>query len=122
MNDNIDIAAMLAAYIECMLWSSTTDTGEPLDRDYFPTDVAEESQREAREDCIDFVRQATEAGITLTQSPVQLGHDLWLTRCRHGAGFWDRGLGAVGKQLTAIANGMGSRDAYVGDDGKVYIQ
>ena len=26
----------------------------------------------------------------------QIGHDLWLTRNGHGAGFWDRGLGAQG--------------------------
>jgi hypothetical protein len=27
------------------------------------------------------------------------GHDFWLTRNGHGAGFWDRGLGEVGENL-----------------------
>jgi hypothetical protein len=50
-----------------------------------------------------------------------VGHDLWLTRNGHGAGFWDRGLGDVGDKLTAIAKRMGSKSLYVGDDGKIYI-
>lgn len=29
-----------------------------------------------------------------------VGHDLWLTRNGHGVGFWDRGMGRVGKRLT----------------------
>jgi hypothetical protein len=32
------------------------------------------------------------------------GHDLILTANRHGAGFWDRGLGATGKTLTDAAH------------------
>ena len=28
------------------------------------------------------------------------GHDYWLTRNGHGAGFWDRDLGKVGDELT----------------------
>ena len=47
--------------------------------------------------------------------------DFWLTRNGHGAGFWDRGLGSVGDELTKNAKPFGSVDAYVGDDGKVYL-
>ena len=38
-----------------------------------------------------------------------MGHDLWLTRNGHGAGFWDRKEleeGDLGDKLTAIAKGM----------------
>lgn len=38
------------------------------------------------------------------------GHDLWLTRNGHGAGFWDRGLGALGERLSEAAKGYGSAD------------
>ena len=48
-------------------------------------------------------------------NPTQLGHDLWLTRNRHGAGFWDRGLGELGDQLTATAHQMGEQALYVVD-------
>ena len=55
-------------------------------------------------------------------TPEQIGHDLWLTRNGHGAGFWDRGLGAQGDSLTAICEALGGVDSYVGDDGLLYLQ
>ena len=51
----------------------------------------------------------------------QAGIDLWLTRNRHGAGFWDRGLGDIGTKLTEIAHSLKESDAYEGDDGKLYL-
>jgi hypothetical protein len=50
----------------------------------------------------------------------QAGHDFWLTRNRHGAGFWDRGHGAEGADLTQHAKSFGDCDLYVGDDGGIY--
>lgn len=51
------------------------------------------------------------------------GHDFWLTRAGHGVGFWDRGLGDLGKQLSTLV-GHGTEfpniDLYLGDDLKVY--
>lgn len=38
------------------------------------------------------------------------GHDLWLTRSGHGAGYWDRGLGELGDRLTEAAKSYGSPD------------
>jgi hypothetical protein len=49
------------------------------------------------------------------------GHDFWLTRNRHGAGFWDRGLGAVGDKLADAARAWSSQYVYRGDDGLVYV-
>ena len=48
------------------------------------------------------------------------GFDFWLTRARHGAGFWDRGLGAVGDKLTKAAHVYGSVDLYA-HEGKVHL-
>lgn len=45
--------------------------------------------------------------------PEYAGHDFWLTRNGHGAGFWDRGLGEVGNKLTQAAKVYGSEDWYV---------
>jgi hypothetical protein len=42
------------------------------------------------------------------------------TRNRHGAGFWDRGLGIAGDKLTQWARTFGSSDLYFGDDGLIY--
>lgn len=49
------------------------------------------------------------------------GHDFWLTRNGHGAGFWDRGLGEVGDKLSEACEPYGSADFYVGDDRKIYL-
>jgi len=53
--------------------------------------------------------------------PGQLGHDLWLTRNHHGAGFWDRGLGKLGDDLTLLAHSLGESELYVGDDDKLHL-
>lgn len=51
------------------------------------------------------------------------GHDFWLTRNRHGTGFWDReGLNeSTSKALTDAAHKFGECDLYNGDDGKLYF-
>ena len=52
------------------------------------------------------------------------GHDFWLTRNGHGAGFWDRDElpDEIGKQLTDAAHKCGERYLYYGDDGKIYCE
>jgi len=52
----------------------------------------------------------------------QAGHDLWLTRNGHGAGFWDRDLGEAGDKLTELSKEMGELTLLQGDgDGKLYF-
>jgi hypothetical protein len=115
------------AYVECALWSSTDENGEPLDGSYGPDDLSTEALKSMREDCDDFIQGAENDLLALRVSfkdgmtPEQAGHDFWLTRNRHGAGFWDRGLGEVGDRLTAMAHPYGSSDLYVGDDGLIYV-
>ena len=43
----------------------------------------------------------------------QFGHDFYLTRERHGTGFWDRGLGTLGDYLTDVAHWAGSAETIV---------
>lgn len=49
------------------------------------------------------------------------GHDFWLTRNHHGAGFWDRDLGPIGDALTDAAHEYGETEMYRGDDGLIYV-
>ena len=107
------------AYLECALWADLRDeSGEPLD-EYSIFDFGKEARDAAREELADFIAQAGDLLDGLT--PAQVGHDFWLTRNGHGAGFWDRGLGARGEELTRIAKGFSSKTPEVGDDGKVYF-
>lgn len=50
------------------------------------------------------------------------GHDFWLTRAGHGAGFWDGDLPqALGERLTAASKAMGEHEAYVNDDNLIHL-
>jgi hypothetical protein len=57
-----------------------------------------------------------------SEGPIaQAGHDFWLTRNGHGAGFWDGDWPeAYEKMFTKGAESYGDFTLYLGDDGKVY--
>lgn len=108
------------AYIECALWSSTNPDKEEhcLDRDYCAADIAPETLAAMQADCLEFRKLAGEQLDDWTDE--QAGHDFWLTRCGHGAGFWDRGK-AAGEALTDLTKAyFPNVDLYVGDDGLIY--
>ena len=119
----LQIQEALDAYLECALWASADDDGEPIDVTYSVTDIAPESILAAETDVSNFMHLLADEGIAWgdKMSPAQLGHDLWLTRNHHGAGFWDRGLGELGGKLTHWAHTFGESNAYVGDDGRIYL-
>lgn len=76
-------------------------------------EFSRETKQKMLDDCQKFIK---EAGAWLDSvSPDQAGHDFWLTRNGHGAGFWDRGLGRIGDKLTAIAKSFGAVDLFVDD-------
>jgi hypothetical protein len=99
---------------------SVDDKGEPLDATYDADDLSEQAADEMRGDVADFLESNASLIARAGLSPVQVGHDFWLTRNGHGAGFWDRGLGEVGDELTAMAKPYGGCDLYAGDDGRLY--
>lgn len=112
------------AFFECALWSTTdnaTDSGgDPLDENYSIADIAEDTIADLLKDCTEF-REANAGMLDRAGADAQNGHDFWLTRNRHGAGFWDRGYPTdVSDALTAASHAYGNVDLYVGDDGKIY--
>jgi hypothetical protein len=127
MATRIKLDRFTQAYVECALWSSTDDDGEPLDWRFSVEDIAPDTLAKMVEDCAAFqndnaelLAQAYERYPNREWSvEEQAGHDFWLTRNRHGAGFWDRGLGLIGGRLTDAAHAAGGVDLFVGDDGKI---
>jgi hypothetical protein len=106
-------------YLACAIWADLRDEeGEPQEG-FSIFDFAKEARDEARNECADFVDQCGELLNGLDMS--QCGHDFWLTRNGHGAGFWDRGLGEIGEKLTTIAKTYSSRTPYVGADEKIHF-
>lgn len=109
-------AEMVGQYLESAEWTSEWDLTQS-DIEWAPEALAT-----AKRDCIAFMVAAR--ALLADDARIdaeQCGHDLWLTRNHHGVGFWDRGLGDLGEQLTALAQRMGGCDAYVGDDGYGYL-
>lgn len=122
----------LNGYITALLWSSRDEyQGKEYEslEDFELSDIA---RTECENDCrafmgaaapllLQYVEQITVSNCTPWE---HAGHDFWLTRAGHGVGFWDRDLGELGDQLSEIC-GFGTqfpnKDAYIGDDGKVYL-
>lgn len=124
--------AFTRAYIEAALWSTSDESdeqgGEPLDKNYGPGDIAAETMELIEEDCADFQKRFGQ--LIEDDDPRGLhgeydrwekaGHDFWLTRNGHGAGFWDGDWPKHGDELTEAAKSYGEFELYVGDDGMIY--
>jgi len=112
-------------YLIAALWSSIdTNTNESLANNYIVGDCSAETLNGAIDDCADF-QAANASDLELAYATPgydwdQAAHDFWFTRNHHRTGFWDRGLGEVGKRLTEAAHLYGAVDLYVGHDGKIY--
>jgi len=111
-------------YLTCALWASTGEDGEPLDGLYTLNDVHASTEDSTLRECEDFIKAnradlAEYADVT-GYAADYAGHDFFLTRNRHGAGFWDRGAGDVGDRLSDAARACGEADFYAGDDNYVH--
>jgi hypothetical protein len=126
---------VLRQYLETALWSSTDESdesgGEPFDANYSIEDIAPESVAQAKKDIEKFIQMAEDEGVLnpyldafTGPSWGNLGHDFWLTRNHHGAGFWDRSEidDEVGKKLTDISQKFREVTPILGDDGKIYFE
>ena len=117
--DPYELDTFTRAYAEAALWSSLDENGTQLDEYLSLTEIAPETLEQMLEDCRDFCEANAEL-LAQAGDDERNGHDFWLTRNRHGAGFWDRGYGPAGDALTKAAHVYGSLYLYLGDDGKVH--
>jgi hypothetical protein len=109
------------AYITCALWSSTDPDNDdrPLDRDYDESDLSDDCRAKMVADCKAF--QEANAEDLSVGDDEQAGHDFWLTRNGHGAGFWDGDWPEPqATRLTAACKAVGGCDLIVGDDGQIH--
>lgn len=91
MNDwrEVFIEKMVKQYIITGLWATNGINDEPLDKTYGMDDVSEEFKQQSRKDCAYFYAVSAELYESDEDDAERIGHDFWLTRNRHGAGFWD---------------------------------
>jgi len=90
-------AEFLRGYMECALWSSNDENGKPLDDEYVTSDVSDDLKVRMSQDCAAFIRTVSWETLdrfseVTGRDYASHGHDFWLTRNGHGAGFWDRYL------------------------------
>lgn len=124
-----EIANMLAdffrQYRTTILWQSLDfsdpDHAAPLEEAGFEVgDISESADQLMLADCRDFI-VSNLADLIEHGDFGQAGHDFALTRNQHGAGFWDRGLGALGDRLTAASHAYGESSLYAGNDNWLYL-
>jgi hypothetical protein len=121
------LAEMVEQYVETLIWTGSDysrmigDNPTPMDENFGVEDVSSEALQEIEDDCHGFVTIAWDMDGADGLSAEDMGHNFALTRNRHGAGFWDKGLGELGAELTEWAHTFGEQDLYVGDDGKLHV-
>jgi len=89
------LAYFLDGYMQCALWSSNDpDKETPLDDVYGIEDIEPALVAQMAHECAAFLEAQNESLERLTvltgRDMGSHGHDLWLTRNGHGAGYWDR--------------------------------
>lgn len=136
--NGINVEEFAHHYVTAMLWSSSDgDTGENLDDLYGPENLSWEAWEATELHCRQFLKKVghlitPENYIGRNQSGASLtalaGHDFWLTRVGHGAGFWDGDWksddvpgGHREGPLSAASKEFGDCDPYAGDDGLIYL-
>lgn len=121
-------------YITCALWSSAVimdndaeGYDEPLDKNHGIDDIGPATLAEMVKDCAQFQSDNAEvlarAGYPANNfnNESHAGHDFWLSRNGHGAGYFDGDFGtdADCEHLQSAAEKFGEVDLYV-HKGKIY--
>lgn len=119
---DLDLNKILDSYLETALWTEEEQLKEGDDVDINIFNISDNSKIKAYQDikkflAMDGVMDAIrEEGL----DEKTIGHNLWLNRNGHGAGFWDMMIDN-GDLLSDASKALGSEDLYVGDDGKLYF-
>lgn len=107
------IKEILNHYLHTALWT------ENLDSEFGTENFDSKSRESAEKDIALFIEKAGSLLDSLDLSLV--GHDFWLTRNRHGAGFWDGDYEKeVGNKLTEISHTFKEINVET-ENGKVYF-
>jgi len=108
----------LPHYLKCAAWSSsgTDNDGEELES----LEAFEFSQEANAKALLDITYFISISNIYFNGevTVAQLGHDLWLTRCGHRTGFWDRGY-KYGDVLTKKSEQLGPLGIFINDNNQL---
>lgn len=129
--NGIEVSETVYHYLIAALWSSTDESdekgGNPIDDNFTIHDIEPETIREAIRDCAYFEAIAGEEVLEKAmeesgQGYDHIGHNFWLTRNHHGAGFWDGDYPETGDRLTSLAEKFPEVNPFVDwEAGTVYF-
>ena len=115
-----DLEIFISATISALYFTDTGGEDQPT----VNAEISEETLLDVQADCRSFWRRF---GCYVTNVQVdnpgieQAGHDFWLTRNGHGAGFWDGDWPEpYAEILTKGSKAYGEFSIYLGDDGLIY--
>ena len=133
------IESFTDGYAVATLWANTqgacdcedTDTcpGHQYTGDHYAglDGFTEDSQVKIREECAAFVLSNVADILAYGEARrfdprdgdvwAHAGHDFALSRNGHGTGFWDRGLGDLGRRLNDAADAWGEVNPWEPEDG-----
>ena len=123
-----NVSDMVNGYLDAQLWAGLLYPDDENEEPQ-PYDDAGFTSDDIAVDYVNSVREELEAFVSAHPLAVRLylnqrvldagqgsvssyfGHDFYLTREHHGAGFWDRGLGHLGDYLTRLCQEYGEADS-----------
>lgn len=95
------LAAILFA--ECDMNNPEGDDTSLESHGHSVEDFADDARESLRHDAVSWLwenRRLIRAAMTTGYTVEQAGHDWYFTHAGHGVGYWDRGLGKLGKMLS----------------------
>jgi hypothetical protein len=110
------------AYIEAMILTSSNIEDDLYTPGGGSEAIEPNTLKELQKEFILFANEAYSLTSKEDRTPDidEFGHNFWLTRAGHGAGFWD-GDYINGEEITKIVDTYNTIEPYVGDDGYIYI-
>ena len=114
----MNLETILTHYLVAVLWTDEHDLGEG----FSVCDFTQESKDNAMRDITAFTNEAKD--LLENWNDEQIGHDFWLIRVGHGAGFWDRDETEFpnGQAITEICHKYDFHGHTFSQDGKVFIE
>jgi hypothetical protein len=112
------------AYAEVALWATTDHNDKPLNKRFNIDSFSESVWLVMLSQCADFLSRPEVQQLADnwgTEDYRQAGHDFFLTRNRHGAGFQDGHWGDSGKPLAQLSHQFGESQPYDSCDGELYF-
>ncbi len=123
------VDAFTWAYIAAAFWTADDEVKKKHSGEFaISVQDAErldaESLQQMIDDCNKFrqIEKESDSNALRYWTDKQAGHDFWLTRNRHGVGFWDRGYSEAGEVLTSIARSFGEVELILGGDELIYLE